>query len=250
MKRLQFKNLVMAVAGIFAVGIGVAFNSGVGLGNDPIGILYDGIRSAGHLSYTQLGVASNLVNYALTLLLFFVGRRYVSIGTLIYILPYGTIVKLGTSLFNKLFPVLTWPRQLLGAGMGCLLVYLGVALYIAADIGMDPFNGLAMAIKDRLRTQYKAVKVPFDCLMIVLAFLLGGKAGLVTVFTGVTAGPCIQFFSSVITSALLPRQIPDEEDSHSQGQGAEGQLPPGWQARENLSQGRQDKAQNKEVGLL
>jgi len=202
MKKLYFSNILLAVIGILFIGTGVAFNSCVRLGNDPIGILYDGIRVAGHLTDVQLGTASNLVNYTLTILLFFIGRRYVSIGTLIYILPYGSVVKFGTILFYKLFPFPDMSARFLGAGIGCFFVYLGVALYISADIGMDPFNGLVMTIKDRLHTSYRMVKVPFDFSLILFGFLLGGKAGLVTLFTALTAGPCIQALSTIISAKL------------------------------------------------
>ncbi len=206
MKKISLSTLLMAIIGILCVGTGVAFNAGAGLGNDPIGILYDGIRTVFHLSPSSLGTASNIVNASLTLLLFFIGRRYVNIGTLIYILPYGFAVTIGNHLFSLLFSHQTLFARLLAAGCGCFLVYLGVALYISASIGMDPFNGLAMAIKDILHTEYRMVKVPSDCLLIGIGFLLGGKAGFITLFTAFTAGPSIQFLANCISKKREARQ--------------------------------------------
>lgn len=136
---------------------------------------------------------------------FFIGRRYVNIGTLIYILPYGLAVSIGNQLFSMLFPNPVLFSRILSAGCGCFLVHLEAALYISANIGMDPFNGLAMAFKDILHTQYRKVKVPFDCLLIVIGFLFGGKAGIITIFTAFTAGPSIQYLSNVITKKLEVR---------------------------------------------
>ena len=42
--------LLLAVIGIILVGVGVAFNAAAALGNDPVGIMYDGIRSAAGLT--------------------------------------------------------------------------------------------------------------------------------------------------------------------------------------------------------
>ena len=42
--------MVLAVAGILLVGTGVAFNAAAALGNDPVGIVYDGIRNTANLS--------------------------------------------------------------------------------------------------------------------------------------------------------------------------------------------------------
>ena len=54
-----------AAVGIILVGTGVAFNAAASLGNDPIGIVCDGIRNAVNLSSEQLGMASNIVNVVL-----------------------------------------------------------------------------------------------------------------------------------------------------------------------------------------
>ncbi len=78
--------MVLAVAGIL-VGTGVAFNAAAALGNDPVGIVYDGIRNTANLSSGQLGMASNVVNVALMILIFFMGRHYINIGTFIYVIP-------------------------------------------------------------------------------------------------------------------------------------------------------------------
>lgn len=43
--RLSLKKISVAMIGIFLVCIGVAFNNNTGLGNDPVGIIYDGLRS-------------------------------------------------------------------------------------------------------------------------------------------------------------------------------------------------------------
>ena len=45
MKKDRVISLVLAIIGIFFVGTGVAFNAAATLGNDPIGIVYDGIRN-------------------------------------------------------------------------------------------------------------------------------------------------------------------------------------------------------------
>ena len=62
MKREKRIRIILAILGIILVGTGVAFNAAAALGNDPVGIVYDGIRSALNLSSEQLGMASNIVN--------------------------------------------------------------------------------------------------------------------------------------------------------------------------------------------
>lgn len=194
--------LVLAVAGIILIGTGVAFNAAAALGNDPVGIVYDGIRSAANFSEEQLGMASNVVNIVLVVMIFFLNRHYVNIGTFVYIIPYGLIVDLGGRLYHVLFRVQTLPVQIAGAAIGCLLLYTGVAMYITADIGLDPFTGLVMVIRDKLRREYRVVKVCFDVCCIVLGFVLGGRLGVITVITALTAGPGIQFLAGVVEKLM------------------------------------------------
>ncbi len=172
--------------GIILVGTGVAFNAAAALGNDPVGIVYDGIRSALNLSSEQLGMASNIVN----------------IGTFIYIIPYGFVVDLGGRLYHMLFKVQTLPVQIAGAAIGCFLLYMGVAMYITADVGLDPFTGFVMTIRDKVNKQFRVVKVCFDICCIVLGFVLGGKLGIITILTALAAGPVIQFLAEIVQKQM------------------------------------------------
>ncbi len=187
--------LVLSAAGILLVGTGVAFNAAAALGNDPVGIVYDGIRSTANLSSEQLGMASNVVNAALMVLIFCLGRHYINVGTFIYVVPYGAAVDLGGKLYAALFPAQTLPVQIMGAVIGCLLLYTGVAMFITADIGLDPFTGVVMIIRDKAGRQYRSVKICFDIGCIILGTVLGGKLGVITFLTALTAGPVIQFLS-------------------------------------------------------
>ena len=195
MNNRKIGKLILALAGIILVGTGVAFNAAAALGNDPVGIVYDGIRNAAHLSAQQLGMASNLVNLVLVCVIFFLGRRYVNIGTFIYILPYGAVVDLGSRLYSRLPFGQSLTGQIIGASTGCLLLYTGVAMFITADIGLDPFTGLVMVIRDKAGREYRTIKICFDAGCIVLGTLLGGKLVVITIITALTAGPMIQFLA-------------------------------------------------------
>lgn len=195
MKKKTGIRILIAFIGVVMIGIGVSFNAQAALGNDPIGIVYDGIRTTMHFSSEQLGTASNIVNIVLLVVVFLLNRHYVNIGTLIYILPYGLIVNAGAKLYHLLFRANVLPVQILGAAVGCTLLYIGVGIYITADMGVDPFSGLVLALTDIVHKEYGTVKIIFDMSCIALGFLLGGKLGAITIITALTAGPCIQFVS-------------------------------------------------------
>ena len=198
-KGIELRKCLIAVLGILLVGVGVAFNAMAQLGNDPVGIFYDGIRNALGLKAEQLGMASNVVNIVLTVFLAFAGRKYLNLGTLIYILPYGFCVDVGTSLYGRIFVADALWCQVIGCVTGCLLLYTGVAIFIAMDIGLDPMTGAAMVVRDWLHWDYKKAKWLFDGCMTLLGFLLGGTLGVVTILSAVTAGPVIQYIAEKVS---------------------------------------------------
>ena len=202
--KVTAKSVLIALIGILLVGVGVAFNNCAGLGNDPVGIVYDGIRNVTGMGAEQLGLASNIVNLSLALLVFFTGRKYISVGTLVYFLPYGFFVELGILLYQLLAPETGGLAvQIAFSVVGCLLLYLGVAIYITMDIGVDPFTGIVLVIRDAVKKEYRIVKIIFDITMIILGTVLGGKLGAVTIITALTAGPVIQFFSGELHRLLI-----------------------------------------------
>ena len=202
--KVTARSVLIALIGVLLVGVGVAFNNCAGLGNDPVGIVYDGIRNVTGMGAEQLGLASNIVNLSLALLVFFTGRKYISVGTLVYFLPYGFFVELGILLYQFLAPETGGLAvQIAFSVVGCLLLYLGVAVYITMDIGVDPFTGIVLVIRDAVKKEYRIVKIIFDITMIILGTVLGGKLGAVTIITALTAGPVIQFFSGELHRLLI-----------------------------------------------
>lgn len=197
-RKITGKSILAAAFGVLLVGVGVAFNNCAGFGNDPVGIVYDGIRSISGMNQAQLGMASNAVNIVLLVFLFFVGRRYVSVGTFVYLLPYGFCVDLGNFLYGLHGASEdVWVRVVFSV-LGCVLLSLGVAIYITVDIGVDPFTGVVLVLRDVLKKEYRYVKIGFDLTMVILGTLLGGRLGVVTVVTALAVGPVIQFFTKIL----------------------------------------------------
>ncbi len=195
MKKVSIPQILAALIGIFFVSVGVAFNNCAGWGNDSIGMVYDGIRVSFGMTAEQLGMASNVVNIVLAVFLFVVARRFVSVGTLVYLIPYGTFVSIGSFLYPVIFASDGFFVRILGSVAGTLLLCLGVAIYIVLDIGVDPFTGIVLWLTDITKKQYKYVKIVFDFTMILLGTIMGGKLGAVTFITAVAVGPSIQFIA-------------------------------------------------------
>ena len=200
---LNIKKCLAAFLGIFFVGAGVAFNAQAGLGNDPVGIFYDGIRNFLGLSEMQLGTASNVVNITLVVFLVFAARKYINVGTLIYILPYGIFVDAGTSIYQFLFANNTMPERVIACIAGCLCIFLGVAIFIVTDIGVDPLTGVSLFLADKLKCGFDKAKILFDVSVTIIGFLLGGTLGVITLVTSFAGGPTISLFTKILKPCLV-----------------------------------------------
>lgn len=148
-RRLTVRKVLVALVGIFLVCVGVAFNNNTLLGNDPVGLIYDGIRAMFHVAQINLGLVSNVINVVLLILLFIVGRHYANVGSIMYLIPYGTFVLLGSHLYHWIFTNDALSTRVLGGAVGISLYYLGISLFICADIGVDPFSGFMLTLRDQ-----------------------------------------------------------------------------------------------------
>ena len=200
--KISVATILVALIGVFFCGAGVGINNMASLGNDSVGILYNGFLNTFGL---ELSMASNIVNISLVVLLLFIGRKFVSLGTIIYLVPYGLCVSAGISIANVLRFSDSLAASIMLAVVGSLILCMGIALFIVIDIGVDPFTGVVLVLVEKLKKEYKFVKIGFDISCIIIGFLLGGKAGVVTLVLAVCLGPSIQFFVKLFTKLLVKK---------------------------------------------
>ncbi len=199
------KKLPIALAGVILVGFGLAFNSAGRLGNDPVAVLYDGVRSILGFPVEKLGLVTNMVNVVFLAIVLIFNRRYINIGTFIYALPLGNFISLGFKLHDVLNIPGTMGGRILTSFLGCTMLFLGVGIFIAMNIGMDPVTGVTMIVRDKMKGQYKAAKVMCDVISLALGFSFGGKVGAVTVIAALIAGPIIQKVSETFDRTVLKK---------------------------------------------
>lgn len=207
----SFGDIILTVIGAILCGLGCGFMNYAALGMDAIGLFYDGIRSILNLSPDQIGTASYIVCAILSVFLWFADRRYVSVGSVIYIVMYGLFANLGTVLWTKLIPDSSVVINALISASGMLILYIGLGIYIAVDIGVDAFSGVMLWLSNITHKEMKYVKIAFDFGLAVIGFLLGGTLGIVTPVTIIIGGPCISFFTKKIQAVYFRHKLKDEK---------------------------------------
>ena len=207
----QITDILLTVLGAILCGLGCGFTNYASLGMDAIGLFDDGIRNTLSLRPDQIGTASYIVCLILSVFLWFAGRKYVSIGSVIYIVMYGAFANIGTIIWTHIGLSNSILIRAMISVLGLLTLYLGLGIYIAVDIGVDAFTGVMLWLCDITHKEMKLVKIIFDLGLAVIGALLGGTLGIVTPVSIFIGGPCISFLTKRIQKLYFKRKLKDAE---------------------------------------
>ncbi len=173
------------LAGLVVFGAGIAVMAASGLGLGPWEAFHQGIATRAGIS---LGTVSILVGIPVLALWWPLGERP-GVGTLL------NVVLIGTST-NMVLPNLPRPAepvsQLAMCVAGVLLIGLGSGLYLAADLGAGPRDGLMTGLHHRFDWSIRRARTAIELVVLVAGFLLGGTIGLGTILFTFGIGPVVQ----------------------------------------------------------
>jgi uncharacterized membrane protein YczE len=77
---------------------------------------------------------------------------------------------------------------------GVLVIGLGSGLYLAADLGPGPRDGLMTGLHHRFGWSIRRARTGIELIVLVVGFLLGGTIGLGTILFAFGIGPVVQAF--------------------------------------------------------
>ncbi len=201
-KRDLVWKIFFAFVGAALMGFGIAMNSCIGLGNDPVSVLADGVHKFFNI---DLGTAFNVLNYTLLAFVLIFSRCYINLGTIIHAFMLGFFTNVGVRAYSLLSPPTNLIFRAAVAVVACLLLFFGIAVFIAVNIGVDAWTGLAMFLRDKTCFEYKVYRVAIDMLSLLVGYLLGGTVGVTTVVAACFGGPIIQTFAEFIRTSLLSK---------------------------------------------
>ncbi len=166
-------------------GIGVAMMAASGLGLGPWEVLHQGIANRTGLA---LGTVSVLVGIPVLALWWPLGERP-GIGTVLNIAIIGPCTNLALPLLPR--PD-TAPAQLALSAVGVMVIGLGSGLYLAADLGAGPRDGLMTGIHRRFGWSIRRARTAIEVAALVVGFALGGTVGIGTLLFAFGIGPIVQ----------------------------------------------------------
>lgn len=200
-QKVSFRRIAGMVTGVVIIGLGIAIFKQSHLGNDSISALN---MRLSELTGLTLGVQNLLTNILFFILQLIWGRRYIGLGTIVNGAGCGFVVTFFYDRIAAVFaPAVTLPVQLVWVAAAVVVTSFGVSLYQAADLGIAPYDFLALGLRDHTPFPYFGCRVFVDALCALITFLLGGLIGLGTLICAFGLGPLIQFFNTHVSEKLL-----------------------------------------------
>ncbi|MGD2042728.1 MAG: hypothetical protein PVJ28_03695 [Acidimicrobiia bacterium] len=180
------RRLVQLVIGLVLFGVGIAMMLQSGLGLPPWDVLHQGLAEQFGLT---VGIWSIIVSFVVLVLWLPLRERY-GLGTLLNAIIIGVVIDLAALGIPE--PTNIWLEGLLMIG-GILLIGFASGLYIGANLGPGPRDGLMTAIARR-GPSIRLTRWGLEIVVLITGILLGGTFGVGTVAYALFIGLIVQFF--------------------------------------------------------
>lgn len=194
------RRLTQLYVGLLLYGLAGALQVRAGLGLDPWNALHQGLA---RLTGIPIGIV--LIGVGLVVLLAWIPlRQRPGLGTL------SNVVLVGLAMDGAL--AVLPDGAALGVRVGELvagIVLLAVAtgLYIGADLGPGPRDGLMTGLARRTGRPVGVIRAAIELSVLAIGWLLGGTVGFGTVGYALAIGPLVQ----VSLRAFAPRAVSTDE---------------------------------------
>ena len=186
------RRLPQLLAGLVLYGVSMALMVRSGLGLDPWDVLHYGVATWLPLSFGGVVIATGVA----VLLLWIPLRQMPGLGTIANALVIGLVTDAALALLAPPEGLVLRAAML---GGGIVLNGLATALYIGAQLGPGPRDGLMTGLVRRTGWSVRVVRTSIELSVVLTGWLLGGVVGIGTIAYALAIGPLVQ--------AMLPRLV-------------------------------------------
>ena len=195
--RLPLRLLTLFL-GLTGFGAGIALILRAGLGAAPWDVLSVALAERTGLS---IGTLTILTSFAV-LLAWIPLRQQPGIGTLANALWVGVAMDLTLAVVPPVEGLLPGLALLVG---GLVLNAVSDAVYIGAQLGPGPRDGLMTGIHHRWGLRIGPVRAVIEVTVLAIGWVLGGPVGLATVVYALGIGPIVHLVLPWVTIPVRPR---------------------------------------------
>ncbi len=206
------RRIMMSLMGVVICAISVGVFKLAAFGVDPFQSLMSGLDALIPIDFGTLYV---LVNAVLLLFSLIVDRHNIGIATFINLFLLGYITQFTYDMLQKLFPAPSIPFRAVCLLIGIVVICIGSALYMTADLGVSTYDAVAIVMSGKWKLgKFKYIRICTDLVCVItgcILFLVAGNpaskipqiAGIGTIITAFFMGPLIEFFNEKIARPML-----------------------------------------------
>ena len=191
--RPKLSTILALVSGLWIFGTGEAILIDAGIGVSPWTVLAQGISK--QVDWT-VGMATFVVSF-LVLFLWIPLRETPGIGTILN----AILIAMSIDVMRPFIPDQTdIMPQIIQASIGIILVGVGSALYLTANLGPGPRDGWMTGVQKKTNWPIGRVRVGIEIIVLSIGIALGGIFGLGTVMFAIGIGPAISIFLGITSN--------------------------------------------------
>ncbi|MBC1282262.1 hypothetical protein JL739_02865 [Listeria welshimeri] len=222
LNKYNFRSIFSSALGIIILSLGISINKGSVLGMDT----YTGMNTTvADYFNMSLGNFQLILNVILLLSMFVFGRYLLGLGTVLNMVFVGYLVDFFLKMFDGTilsFDVekSLWIRFLLLV-IGTIILCLGASLYMTADLGVAPYDALAIMMSDHIeKLSFSVARIITDVVCVIVGLIFGTVLGsypfgtiigIGTVLTAFGTGPFIGFFNKTISAWIVGKSNKEAE---------------------------------------
>lgn len=181
------ERLVRLVLGLALYGLSIALMIKGAVGASPWDVFHQGAARHAPLSFGMIMIAAA----AVVLLAWIPLRQMPGLGTLANALLLGPFADLGLAVVPTPNNLVVRCGYLVA---GVVLCALATAMYVGAQLGPGPRDGLMTGLARRTGWSIRRVRTVIEVTVLVAGVLLGGSIGPGTLVFALGVGPITQFF--------------------------------------------------------
>lgn len=192
------RRLVQLYVGLWLYGVSLALMVLGAIGLAPWDVLHSGVTK--HVPIT-LGQA--VILFSFVVLLFWIPlREKPGLGTVSNALVVGVAADATLAMFDAPDALLARIPLMVG---GIVLCGFATALYIGAQLGRGPRDGLMTGLARRTGLSIRLVRTGIEVTVVLIGLALGGTLGIGTIAYALTIGPIAQWMMPWFLVDLAPR---------------------------------------------
>ena len=178
------RQVFQVIFGTSLIGVGISLNYLANLGLGPWGVFHDGLSKTIGITYGRTIIVTGVA----VMLLWIPLKQKPGLGTFIDIFLVGLVAdtiilyfEFSENIFLSLILIL----------LGIISIGTGTAIYVGADLGVGPRDGIMVGL-ETLGIKIGTARNLIELIAFLTGWLLGGLVGYVTILFVIGIGPVVQ----------------------------------------------------------